>query len=263
MRAFARVSEAAAALALSAGAALAEAPARVASVNLCTDQMLLLLAEPDQIAALSPLATGADGVREAGAYPSVPAQAEAVYLLSPDLVLAGTFTAPATVEMMRRVGLRVEQFAPATSLAGIAENLRRMGALLGREDRAEALARPLEDAGPADADGPRAALYGPNGWLQGRETLAGEIVARAGFRVAGDTPYGGFVALEDLVMSAPDVLIRGAPNRGTSRGDALLDHPALDDFETTEPLIDRDWTCGTPRVLDAIARLTAVRDGLD
>ncbi len=46
------------ALALFAGAARADAPRRIVSMNLCTDQMALLLAGPERIASVSFL--GAD-----------------------------------------------------------------------------------------------------------------------------------------------------------------------------------------------------------
>ncbi|HEY0113800.1 MAG TPA: hypothetical protein VGB59_11735, partial [Allosphingosinicella sp.] len=54
MRAFAFAS--AISLALLAGAAKPAPPARVASLNLCTDELLLLLAEPRQIVSVTHLA---------------------------------------------------------------------------------------------------------------------------------------------------------------------------------------------------------------
>ena len=58
--------------------------------------------------------------------------AEEIFLMKPDLILAGTFTSRATVNLLKRLGFRVEEFAPERSLSDIRASLRRMGALLGR-----------------------------------------------------------------------------------------------------------------------------------
>src|SRR6056297_3507789 len=84
------------------------APRRVVSINLCTDQLAMMLAAPGQLISVSDLA--ADPHRSAmaeaaRAYPVNHGRAEEVYLLDPDLVLTGAYNARATVEMLRGVGL--------------------------------------------------------------------------------------------------------------------------------------------------------------
>ena len=115
------------------------APARVVSVNVCTDQLAMLVAAPGQLIAVSILAHEAHSsamVAEAGGYAETNGQAEAVFQLRPDLVLAGAYSTPQTVRLLQRLGVRVERFASATSIADIAANLRRMGALLVQEAQA-------------------------------------------------------------------------------------------------------------------------------
>ena len=91
MRAFARPFKAAvlvAALAAPAGAA----PERIVSINLCTDLLLMLLADPEQIASVSFLASEPQSsamVAESVAYPANYGRAEEVFLMDPDLVPAG------------------------------------------------------------------------------------------------------------------------------------------------------------------------------
>ncbi len=128
-------------LCLAAGLALCPLPAnaadiaqRVVSINVCTDQLAMLLAREGQLQSVSylsrdpQLSVMAD---KAERLPINHAQAEEVFLQKPDLVLAGTFSSRATVGLLRRLGIRVEEFAPARSFEDIQEHLRRIGELSG------------------------------------------------------------------------------------------------------------------------------------
>lgn len=266
-------SAAALALALAAApapAAAGEAPARVVSLNLCTDQLAMLLAAPGQLVAVSHLARdplSSPMAAEAMAYPITRGQAEEVFLLRPDLVLAGTYTTRATVELLRRLGVRVEEFAPPAALADVGVQMRAVGAALGRAEEGARMADAFE-AGLAALraePGPRAALYDASGYTGGEQTLAGEILAAAGFRnVAGEVGLeaGGYLPLELLVLAAPDVVVTGEVYPGASRAEEILSHPALAGLTRAGAVSDADWVCGTPRVLGAIARLGAAREAL-
>lgn len=250
---------------IAAAAPAGAAPQRVVSMNLCTDQIAMLLAAPGQLISVSDLARDprmspmADEARD---YPINYGRAEEIYLLRPDLVIAGQYASGPTVAMLRRLGLRVEVLPPAESIGAIRDQIALMGGFLGREDAAaDLLAR--FDAGLAatrdDRDRGRAALYYANGFTSGRDTLAGTILHAAGYRnIAEDygiTDTRG-LPLELLVMARPDRLITGAKWPGQSRGEAILDHPALTDIapEAAE-VTDRDWVCGTPFILRAIEAL--------
>ncbi|WP_083195023.1 ABC transporter substrate-binding protein [Pararhodobacter sp. CCB-MM2] len=282
MSVFARVSDAlilALGLGLAAlpGAAQTAPPTRVVSMNLCTDQLALMLAAPGQLISVSYLAhDGAVAPLQAAAraLPANHGLAEEVYLLQPDLVLAGRFSTVATVAMLQRLGVPVIRFEPENSLDDIEAALRQMGAALGRTAQAEAL---IEDFRADRArlaahlaerrhgsEGPRAVLYSSRGWTGGSETLSGDILREAGLRNLADDlglSWGGMVALESLLLADPDRLILGQPARnpeGWSEARALLHHPALRHSRAYRAGVaanDRDWVCGTPFVLQAIARL--------
>jgi len=259
----------AAALIAAAGPAIASsagaAPQRVVSMNLCTDQIAMLLAAPGQLVSVSDLARDprmspmADRAQD---YPINHGRAEEIYLMRPDLVIAGQYASGPTVAMLRRLGVRVEVLPPAEDIDAIRAEIIRMGGLLGREDKAaQVLAR--FDRGltlaESNADRGRAAIYYANGYTSGRDTLAGTILTAAGYRnVADDLGITDTrsLPLEMLVMARPDRLITGAKWPGQSRGEAILDHPALARIapETAE-VTDRDWVCGTPFVLRAIEAL--------
>jgi hypothetical protein len=123
------------------------------SINLCTDQLAMMLAAPGQLVSVSDLAADPHSsamAREARAFPANHGRAEEVYLLRPDLVLAGAYSDPATVAMLRRVGLRVVQFDTARSLADTRDRIAQMARLLGREAAGAALI-----AAPTPATAPR------------------------------------------------------------------------------------------------------------
>ena len=91
-----------------AGPVWADPPRRVVSLNLCTDQLALMIADPGQLVSVSwhaerlavrPLA---DMARSLHANHGL---AEEIYRLQPDLVLTGPYTAPTTVAMLERLGV--------------------------------------------------------------------------------------------------------------------------------------------------------------
>ncbi|WP_103335818.1 ABC transporter substrate-binding protein [Pseudotabrizicola formosa] len=253
---------------------LAEPPSRVVSINLCTDQLAMLLAEPGQLISVSFLAQDPRSsvmVDQAMAYPANRALAEEVYLLNPDLVLAGTFTAGATVSMLKRLGIPVATFPPAASLAEVRQGMIDMGVALGQRDRAAAMlarfdAGLAEAAGAAPDDRPTAATYAANGYTPGGNSLSGDIIRAAGFRhLAAELglTQGGFLPLEALVLAAPDLVVVGETYPGNSRAEEILSHPALMQLRGgRETLEDRDWVCGLPSVVDAVARMRHARDAI-
>jgi iron complex transport system substrate-binding protein len=253
--------------------ATAGPPARVVSMNLCTDQLAMMLAAPGQLVSVSHLAhdpRSSAMADAAAAHDANHGRAEEIFLLDPDLVLAGTFSNRASVDMLRRLGVRVVVLDPAGSLAEVGERLTEIGAALGREREAAALRRKYEARlaafGTPGEDAPLAALYGPNGYTSGGRTLAGQIVAAAGFGNVADAAGmadGGFLPLELLAMSDPDAVITSRPHPGAARSEEVLDHPVVRRLRSGRHagrVTDRDWICGTPHVLRAVERLSALRE---
>ena len=88
------------ALAMPAGAARAAGLPRMVSMNVCTDQLLLTLADPEQIIGLSRFSR--DGWQSLSAndmkrYPVLSGGAEDVLLAKPDIVVASLFDKRASV----------------------------------------------------------------------------------------------------------------------------------------------------------------------
>ena len=242
-----------------AGAAAAEAPARVVSANLCTDQLAMLIAAPGQLQSVSWLAADPsvslmpDQARAVGLNHG---SAEEIFLLAPDLVLAGTYSTGPTTQMLRRLNLRVETLPPATSIDDVRASITEMGALLGQPGRA---ARVLADFDAALAALPkgsprRATTYGANGYTTGPDTLSGDVMRHAGLVLLSES--GGQQALEQLVMSAPDLIVTGSRYPTPSRAESVLDHPAFAAIPAARASVpDRDWICGLPAIAGVAERL--------
>jgi iron complex transport system substrate-binding protein len=262
-------------LALAAGPVGAqEPPQRVVSMNLCTDQFALMLAAPGQLLSVSYIS--ADPVssplaEEAAAYPLNHGSAEQIYLMRPDLVLAHPWTDPTALAMLRRLGVNVVQVPGVERLSDIPDRLTTVGALLGREEAAhDLIARFETDLAAIGAlpPGPRAAVYGANGYTVGTGGLTHEILTRAGFRniAAEIAPNArGEIALELLVMAAPDLILRGQTYPGASQAEEILHHPALQALVAagTGFEMGTDWACGTPRIVTALRALVETRHGME
>lgn len=264
-----------AALLLAAAPALADTtPARVVSMNLCTDQLAMLLAAPGQLVSVSHLASdplSSSMVAEAAAFPANRGGAEQIFLMHPDLVLAGTYTSLASVSLLRDLGVTVVQVPPVTALDEIPGQIRTVGAALGRDAQAEALVAEFQ-AGLAalatDLPPRRAALYYPNGYTVGEGTLADDVLRHAGFDNIGaraGLTGGGTLPLERLVMAAPEMIVTSTRYPGASRSEDILDHPALVDLRAAAGITssDADWVCGTPHILRALAGMRAAREALE
>lgn len=254
------------------------APKRVVSMNVCTDQLAMLLAGDGQLHSVSNLAGQPETsvlANRADRYVVNYGRAEEIFVMRPDLVLAGTFTTRAAVGMLERLGFRVELFEPENSFADIRKSILRMGALLGRQSEARAITDEF-DAEVASLEAerlparPLAALYYPNSYTSGSGTLAAAVVEQAGLENLG-TKLGlaGTVKLplELLVTGKPDLVVTG--NRSgdaSSEATAILDHPAL--RSAVRPggqavVADRYWVCGLPFTIEAARRLATVARSLE
>ena len=108
-------------------AARAQAPQRIVSLTVCTDQPLLDLVPRKRIAALSYLAvdpTLSLKVDEARGLKLVRGMAEEVLALKPDLVIAQEYSTTATVDLLQRLGFRVVLVPLATDFAGMRRAIR-------------------------------------------------------------------------------------------------------------------------------------------
>lgn len=244
---------------------------RVASLNLCTDQLLLTLADPKQVASvtfLSQHSTSSYMATEAGKHHINYGQAEELIPIRPDLVVTLTYTSPKMLHLLQHLGLRVELFSPAANVSDVVTNMRRMAKLIGQEARGENIIKMMGQrfgsitSALDGTDRPRGVLYEPNGYTAGAQTLRGDLIRLAGWHNIA-TEVGiegvGVIDLETLVLARPERLILSPYAPGTrSLGHRVLDHPAVNAVTSNRmPLIvpPRFWMCGGPMNTEAVAQL--------
>lgn len=246
----------------------------IVSTNPCADAMLVRLVGPARIAAISRYSQDASATSiplgVANRFRATSGTAEEVMALRPALVLASTFTPPATREAYAQAGLRVVYLDSPTTVAASVAQVRAVAAAVGERARGEAMAGAIETTVAKDPSRPspgRAASREPSALLflsgdlaNGSGTLLDELLGRAGFRNAAadyGLTYTGRVPLELLAQHPPAVVI--APDRG-GRSAALrrrlLPGPAQASFPR------QFINCGGPAIVPALARLRAIRAAL-
>jgi len=255
---------------LAATAAAAAPPRRVVSINLCTDQLALALADPGQIAALSYLSRLASLSFLAGnatAFRIVRGTAEEVLKIAPDLVLAGAYSSASTRMVLAAHGVPTATFTPVTTVAEARAEIARAAALLGHPERGARLVseidRALTEAALPPGPPVLALQMQRRGFASGRETLIADLMRRLGIVNAADAL--GVVSVERVPLEValkarPDLLILQDEDRPPAdQGAALLSHPALAAVVPPQRrafLPYREITCAGPALPAAIRRLS-------
>lgn len=248
---------------LASGASMAaDAPRRIVSFNLCTDQLLLALADPEQIAGLSPYAVNpAMSVMTAAAAPyrKLDWDAESVINLAPDLVLTAPSHRPIRA-MLASMGVRVAEIPFIVDIEAAKRQAREVGALVGHPGRGEALARQIEASERKLASASRARtalLVGRGGYTEGAASLPSAMLRAAGFSSPAIAPkgFGGFVSLERLLIDGPDVIVtQDVPRDAQDQGALYITHPAVVAryAERRINLPARYTLCGGPGLLQGL-----------
>ena len=237
-------------------------PHRVASLNLCTDELALELAAPGQLASVTFLA--ADPAETALAPRAAhlhhnDGHLESVAALAPDLVLTSGPSTAYAAELARAIGTRVLDLPPARTPADVRANVRTLAAALGRPQAGAALiARFDRDLGPLPARRRPTLLLQGGGYVARADGLAATYLAHAGL---AQTPMPGNRAdIETLLLHPPRVLLTTRYRAGqTSNGQAWLNHPALARLPSRRLSFDgRAWTCLGPLAVQTLPGLRAM-----
>jgi iron complex transport system substrate-binding protein len=252
-------------------------PARIVSLDLCADQLLIELVERERIAAVTHLAADpqVSAIWEKGKGIAITrGAAEDVLRHKPDLILAGPFGVAATVSLLRRLKANVVVVPLASDLNGVHTAVRIVAAAVGEEARGEAMIEAFDRrlagiAAAPQAPAPSAVIYQVGGAVSVAGNLADAVLAAAGFHNKAaeyQLTRGGQVPLELLAASPPDLLVltSGADEYRTVASDNLR-HPVLGQLRRQRPSIEVPWRllqCGTPHIADAVERLAQARAGI-
>jgi iron complex transport system substrate-binding protein len=250
--------------------AVAEPLPSVASINLCSDQLVLSVADPEQIRSVSWLSADPEEsmlAEQARRYPLNYGSAEEILRFAPDVVIAGMYTSTFTRQLLRGLGFRVVDLAPENSLGDIERNLRIVGAELQRADRAESLIREMRATvatyvASRHSEPVTAVAIRPGGFTVGAETLAEDLMQLAGLRnIAAENGLDrwGSLSMETLLLSSPSLLIyTGYRRNERSLANLVLEHPALASLArktATATVAAKYWSCGLPESLHSVELL--------
>lgn len=235
----------------------------VVSLNPCIDAILVEVAAPDQVLALSHYSRdpGSSSIPQsiAARYGVTGGTAEEIIALQPDVVLASSFLPQPTRQALEQAGLRVETFGSPTSIAESVAQVRDVAAMVGNAAKGEALAKRI--AAPAQASTGAAIatlLWQPGEIVAGETTLIAELLRAEGLTnhaAARGLGQADHVSLEAL-LADPPALVLVAGDAPGQRHPLLADAMAMTAVAPLDPAL---LYCGGPTIPKARARLREVR----
>jgi iron complex transport system substrate-binding protein len=213
-------------------------PQRIVSLNMCVDELVLRLAQPQNVASVTWLSRDPGNSNVADAAARIPVNhglAEEIIPLQSDLVIAGVYTARPAVAMLKRTDVPVSEVDVPKNLQDVRRQIRNVAALIGEPERGERLVGAMDARLAAlptpPSQRPRAIVLNPNGATVGKGTLVDEIMTRAGLtNVAAELGIDNYgqIPLETVVANAVDVLILSASRDGPpALATEILRHPVL------------------------------------
>lgn len=249
-------------------------PRRVVSMNPCVDAVLMEIAEPAQIAAISHYSHDQRATSipldRAQRYPAVSGSAEDVIGAAPDLVIAGPHVSIQTIAALKRLGIPLLQLTVPESVAENQAQITQIAARIGRTQAGNALNARIDaamvanrwNAAPIDA-----LIWQGSGLVPGTGTLADELMTHTGFRNMSGPMHlkkWDILPLEGLLDHPPAVLLagRGDMSAGSGDGNRMLSHPAL--IKAGKQIRIAQYPsnllhCGGPVIIRSVERLAAVR----
>ncbi|HEY8940315.1 MAG TPA: ABC transporter substrate-binding protein [Cellvibrio sp.] len=215
-------------------------PQRIASLNICIDQLLWELVPHERLVSISYLT--ADPIwspiaQQVRGMPLNHGLAEEIVPLKPEVIFAGEFDAPNAIELLQKLGARVERLPLPRKLDDINEQIFQLANMIGAQSKAQHMVANINTqiaelkAASAGKTPLTAFWYSSNGVVIGAGTLEHEFMQLAGLRnLAAERGMFGFNQLDlELLLSAkPQILIvEEGSDDAFSLAREYLSHPAL------------------------------------
>lgn len=238
-----------------AAAAWADSPARVASLNLCTDELLLALAAPGQISSLTHLSHDRRESaywRMAGRYPANSGTILSVARDKPDLIVTMGGGGRDSTGLASAIGARFVDLPFPATVAEVERGVAILAEALGREREGAVLnARVRRTLAATPAKLRSAVFVGSAGRSMGASGAGAEWLAAAGYRqlaLPGDR-----ISRETLLRSPPLTLVVSDYRTDQySRSDLAPVVRSRDKRVITD---GRRWTCMGPSLVSEVLRL--------
>jgi iron complex transport system substrate-binding protein len=213
----------------------AEAPLRVASLNLTADELLVEMLPADRLVAVTRWADDPDMSNVAGRVPATAvrlprADLERIIALRPDLVVVSEYTDADFLRLVEKSGLRYHRMSGLDTLPGIRTAILDLGRAVGTPGAASHLAARFdavlaELARRLEGDPRPRVLYWADPHTAGAATAIGSLIEAAGAsNVARELGLSGIVPLagESAFAADPDVFL---VTQGSGASVALRQHP--------------------------------------
>ncbi|MDT9597679.1 ABC transporter substrate-binding protein [Sphingosinicella rhizophila] len=239
-------------------------PKRVASLNLCTDELLIMLGAPGQIASVTHLAHKPAETplwKQGRRYRKNDGSLVSVAALRPDLVLTMGGGARDRMGIAKRLGIPTLDLPFPQTIGDVRDSVMKVARALGRETRGERIVARMDalrrSAPLQTAD---TIWLGGGGRSVAPSGLAAQWMELAGFHqrpLSGDR-----VSLEQLLVKPPAILLRSDYRSGQYSGEQRwLSHPLASGTRRSRTIRTdgRAWTCMGPLMIDEVRRLRASR----
>lgn len=245
-------------------------PRRIVSMNLCTDELLLMLVNKSRIASVSYFAADADYSSLANLAEDIPlnrGQADEVITYDPDLVLTSQFSATLAANMLERMGYNVHRLGFAATVEDIYEQITEIAGFTGAVSKGENLIANIktdiaqqQQVLLQQLQGKSAVFFSSNGFTFGSASLQDSFIRSLGMRnIAADAGITGpaLLSLEVLLAAEPDyIFVDQSRALDAQLAHPMLQHPAFARLvERTRKitLVDTYFQCAGPRFALAYA----------
>ncbi|WP_265529901.1 ABC transporter substrate-binding protein [Sphingomicrobium marinum] len=238
-------------------ASLLSSSLKIASLDLCADEYLLMFAAPDQVASVSFLSRDeaeSPLAAKAQAFPANDGTVESVVRHRPDIFLTTRSLGGAPAQIADRMGMRVVTLPYADSPRAVAKNVRMVTSLTGRHNAASQWQQRLSRLVTNAPSQRRSTLVISAGGL-GVGPATDSWLGYAGLDAIASRPGLSFV--EQIALARPDIILQSRYRADQySRNTEWQRHPLTRRLAGQRITVDgRAWTCSGPLMLGEIERL--------
>jgi len=216
------------------------APTRIVSANLCADQLLLQLADKNQIRAITSLSKdpalsyfidktqGLDVIR---------GTLESILPMQPDLVLLGTDKmSDASEAALESLGIHVLRVGMPNTIKEVEKQIHEVADAIGKRDRAKSLISKMQSQLIQSRlivqkfdYAPRIAFMYNGGYAEGRGGLLQNMLNIIGLENLIKNQQDANLSLESLITETPDMIVQSeaASQNNPSLDSVRMNHPAM------------------------------------
>jgi len=208
---------------------------RIVSLNACTDELLLQLALPEQIAGVTRFdhsPRSQEVLNQNSHIVRMSSDVESIIKMNPSVVLAGPFSNPLLINQLKQLNIPIVNLPVPRNWIELEEAVEQVSVLLKRPQAGEALQKKIRELsrfqGRTQWQGKRAVFWSAAGHVSGKNTFEDTVLTTLGMMNISAVDGYAFLSIEDLIELRPDVIIvTQNPAFKDSWSHETLFHPAL------------------------------------